>query len=112
MAPCHAIARLHPVAPTPRRDAPDSLPHNRQADWRPLVHFHYTPTHASWLNQIEVWFSILTQAVLRHLSATNPRQVCKAINRFTNTQNENPTPFEWTKSAVHPGSLKQYYAAL
>jgi hypothetical protein len=40
-----------------------------------LVHFHYTPTHASWLNQVEVWFSILTQAVLRGLSATAPHQV-------------------------------------
>ena len=52
--------------------------HDRWLARHPLVHFHYTPTHASWLNQIEVWFSILTQAVLRHLSATDPKHVCQA----------------------------------
>ncbi len=86
--------------------------HDRWLGRHPLVHFHYTPTHASWLNQIEVWFSILTQAVLQHLSATNPRQVCQAIDRFTDARNEHPSPFEWTKSVVHPGSLKQHYADL
>ena len=86
--------------------------HDRWLARHPLVHFHYTPTHASWLNQIEVWFSILTQAVLRHLSATNPKQVCQAIDRFTDARNEHPTPFEWTKTVVRPGSLKQRYSDL
>ena len=78
----------------------------------PNVHFHYTPTHASWLNQVEVWFSILTKAVLRNLSATNPRQVCRAIDEFTNARNECPVPFQWTKSAVYPVGFKHYYADL
>ncbi len=78
----------------------------------PNVHFHYTPTHSSWLNQVEVWFSILTSKVLRNLSTTNPRQVCRAIDRFTAARNENPVPFEWTKSVVHPGQLKTSYADL
>lgn len=86
--------------------------HDRWLARHPLVHFHYTPTHASWLNQIEVWFSVLTQAVLRHLSATNPGQICKAINQFTNARNEHPVPFEWTKSVVYPSGLKQHYADL
>lgn len=86
--------------------------HDRWLARHALVHFHYTPTHASWLNQIEVWFSILTQAVLRHLSATDPRQICKAIDQFTDARNEHPVPFEWTKGAVHPGGLKQRYADL
>ena len=86
--------------------------HDRWLARHPLVHFHYTPTHASWLNQVEVWFSILTQAVLRHLSATDPRQVCKAIDQFTNSRNEHATPFEWTKSVVHPSSPKTRYADL
>ena len=86
--------------------------HDRWLARHPLVHFHYTPTHASWLNQIKVWFSILTQAVLRHLSATNPKQVCQAIDRFTDARNEHPTPFEWTKTVVRPGSLKQRYSDL
>jgi len=86
--------------------------HDRWRARHPLVHFHYTPTHALWLNQIEVWFSILTQAVLRHLSATDPQQACTAIDQFTDTRNEQPIPFEWTKSVVHPGGLKQRYANL
>lgn len=78
----------------------------------PKVHFHYTPTHASWLNQVEVWFSILTRSVLRGLSATEPREVCAAIDRFTAARNEHPIPFEWTKEVVHPGALKNHYADL
>ena len=86
--------------------------HDRWSARHPKVHFHYTPTHASWLNQIEVWFSILTRAVLLHLSSTDPRQVCQAIDRFTAARNEHPAPFEWTKSVVHPGGFKHSYADL
>ncbi len=86
--------------------------HDRWLARHPLVHFHYTPTHASWLNQVEVWFSILTRAVLRGLSTTAPRQVRQAINRFTDARNEHPTPFEWTMSVVRPGTLKTRYADL
>lgn len=86
--------------------------HDRWLAGHPRVHFHYTPTHASWLNQIEVWFSILTRAVLLGLSATNPRQVCKAIDIFTQARNEHPAPFEWTKSVVHNSGLKPRYADL
>lgn len=78
----------------------------------PDVHFHYTPTHASWLNQIEVWFSILTSRVLCNLGTTNPRQACRAIDRFTAAHNENPVSFEWTKSVAHPSQLKRSEAGL
>jgi len=86
--------------------------HDRWLARHPKVHLHYTPTHASWLNQIEVWFSILTRAVLMHLSSTDPRQVCQAIDRFTDARNQHPAPFEWTKTVVHPGGLKHCYADL
>ena len=86
--------------------------HDRRLARHPSVYLHYTPTHASWLNQVEVWFSILTQAVLRGLSATDPHQVRQAIDRFTDARNEHPVPFEWTKTVVHPGGLKQRYADL
>jgi len=86
--------------------------HDRWLARHPQVHFHYTPTHASWLNQVEVWFSILTRAVLRGLSATDPRQVCAAINRFTAARNERPVPFEWTKAVVYPVGLTHRYADL
>jgi transposase len=86
--------------------------HDRWLSTHKKVHFHYTPTHASWLNQVEVWFSILTRAVLLGLSTTDPRQVCQAIDTFTKARNKHPSPFEWTKSAVHPKSFEHRYADL
>ena len=83
--------------------------------WRarhPRVHWHYTPTHASWLNQIEVWFSILTRQALRGASFTSPRQVREAIDRFVAAYNTHATPFEWQKREVHSVGLKQYYGQL
>jgi len=86
--------------------------HDRWLSRHPRVRFHYTPTHASWLNQIEVWFSILTRQALQELSATSARDVCRAIDSFTDVRNQHPMPFEWTKSVVHPVSLKHRYADL
>ena len=86
--------------------------HDRWLARHPNVHFHYTPTHASWLNQVEVWFSILTGAVLKHLSATDPKQVCMAIDKFTAARNQHPVPFQWTKKVVHQGELHSSYADL
>ena len=65
------------------------------------VHFHFTPTHASWLNQIEVWFSILEARALRHGSFISPKQVRDAIDRFIAAYNPEAHPFEWRKAVVH-----------
>lgn len=70
------------------------------------VHFHYTPTHASWLNQVEVWFSILSNKALRKASFTSPYQVRRAIDKFTESYNEHAAPFEWKKTNVKQGTLK------
>jgi transposase len=83
--------------------------------WRarhPNVHWHYTPTHASGLNQIEIWFSILTHQALRGGSFTSPRQVREAIDRLLVAYNAQAAPFEWRKRRVHSVGLKQYYAEL
>jgi transposase len=74
------------------------------------VRFHYTPTHASWLNQIETWFSLLTRHALRPASFTHPRQVREAIDAYTRAHNEQAAPFEWTKRNVGPKALKAKYA--
>ena len=76
------------------------------------VHFHFTSTSASWLNQVEVWFSILTRRMLRNGSFTPPRQVRGAIDRFLEAYNQGAAPFEWTKQVVHPVPLKNKYADL
>ena len=78
----------------------------------PNVHLHYTPTHASWLNQVECWFSILARQALQGLNATSPQDVCQAIDAFTDTRNEQAEPFEWTKRVVHSANLSHTYRDL
>lgn len=86
--------------------------HDRWLARHPKVHFHYTPTHASWLNQIECWFSILTQKTLRGASFTSPRQLRDAIDAFIEAYNQTAAPFEWTKQHVKPTPLVDSYAQL
>jgi len=76
------------------------------------VYFHYTPTHASWMNQVEFWFSIMARAALRGGSFTSPEQVREAIDEFVAVYNPQATPFEWRKEVVHPVPLKRRYADL
>jgi transposase len=76
------------------------------------VHFHFTPTHASWLNQVEIWFSILWRGALRGASFTSPSQVRNAIDRFIAVYNETAAPFEWRKKTVSPSETKHTYADL
>jgi transposase len=67
----------------------------------PLVRFHYTPTHASWVNLIECFFSILSKQGLAH-SVQHCRQDLKELlNRFIASYNETCNPFTWTKGPEH-----------
>ena len=86
--------------------------HDRWLQRYPHVHFHFTPTHASWLNQIEIWFSIMTRAVLKGASFTHPRQIRQAIDAFIEVYNPEAAPFEWRKESVHQVPFKQHYADL
>ena len=58
--------------------------------------FHYTPTHGSWLNQVELWFSILSRRVLRYASYESPEQLVAAVERFISSWNVGAHPFRWT----------------
>lgn len=78
----------------------------------PNVHFHFTPTHASWLNQIECSFSILSRRALQGASFTSPRQLREAIDAFIQTYNQGAAPFEWTKHNVRSVHPKHNYADL
>jgi transposase len=86
--------------------------HDRWLARHSNVHFHYTPTHASWLNQIECWFSILSRQALQGASFTSVEQLRQAIDHFVASYNETATPFEWTKRVVKPGQLKHRYSDL
>ena len=69
------------------------------------VHFHFTPTHASWLNQVEIWFSILARGALKGASFTSVTELRGAIDAFIAAYNASATPFQWRKATVHPKSL-------
>lgn len=78
----------------------------------PRVHFHYTPTYASWLNQVECWFSILSRRALQGASFTSPQQLRQAIDRFVAAYNRTAAPFEWRKTTVHSVLPRKYYSDL
>ena len=78
----------------------------------PNVHFHLIPTYSSWLNQVEVWFSILSLQALRGLSLTAARQLRDAIDRFVKAYNPKARPFEWTKAVVHATQPRIHYSEL
>jgi transposase len=73
----------------------------------PNVHFHFTPTHASWLNQVEIWFSILSRQALRMASFTSVPQLKEAIARFIEAYNPKAQPFEWSKAEVKQQRLSR-----
>jgi transposase len=64
----------------------------------PNVHFHFTPTGASWLNLIEAWFGILTRKSVRRGSFPSVKALVRHIEHYIAHWNENPTPFVWTKT--------------
>ena len=78
----------------------------------PSVHLHFIPTHSSWLNQIECWFSILSRSALQGASFTNVRSLIEAIEAFISRWNQSAAPFEWTKEEVHQQTLKSSYSNL
>jgi transposase len=68
---------------------------------RPLVRFHYTPTHASWVNLIECFFSILSKQGLAHSVQHCKQDLKELLNRFIANYNETCNPFTWTKGPEH-----------
>ncbi len=71
----------------------------------PNVRFHFTPTHASWMNQVEIWFSILTRSALQGGSFTSPKQVRSQIDAFIESYNQRAKPFSWKAATVRQKHL-------
>lgn len=83
--------------------------HKKNDAWlaaHPNVKFHFTPTSASWLNQVEIWFGILTRKALRGASFKNVEAVIMAIKEFTEVYHKNAKPFVWKKREVKGTQLK------
>lgn len=76
------------------------------------VHFHHTPTGASWLNQVECWFSILAGQSLQGASFTSVAELREHVDAFIARYNETARPFAWSKSEVHQKRLKPRFAEL
>ena len=83
--------------------------HNNQAakEWlgaNPRVTFHYTPTHASWVNLVECFFSILTKQGLQQAVHQSAKELESFLKHFVRKYNERCGPFTWTKG---PTKLKR-----
>ena len=65
----------------------------------PRVHFHYTPTSASWLNQVEGFFGILGKQSLSETNFRSKKALREHITAYMRRWNKDPTPFAWTKPA-------------
>ncbi|MGF6638764.1 transposase [Paraburkholderia sp. MM6662-R1] len=77
--------------------------HRAQAVWQAFnarhderFHFHFTPLHASWVNQIELWFARYTRRVLRHASHTSTAHLRERTEQFVRAHNQAARPFKWT----------------
>lgn len=61
--------------------------------------FHFTPTGSSWLNQVEIWFGIITRQAIRRGTFGSVSLLTQAISNYTGTWNEESEPFQWTATA-------------
>ena len=85
-------------------------PHKRNDDWlakfEGRVEFHFTPTSASWLNQIEIVFSLLQRKTLNGASFKTKDQLREAIEAFIQRHNQRAKPFRWRKREVKGSQLR------
>jgi len=83
--------------------------HKRCEEWlaaHPNVTFHFTPTSASWLNQVEIWFGILTRKALQDGDFRNVEQLIEAIEAFIEAYRPTAKPFVWRKREVKGAQLR------
>jgi transposase len=83
--------------------------HKKNEEWLAQnnnVYFHYTPTSASWLNQVEIWFGIFSRKALRGASFTNPQELRQRIEDYIKRYNPDSKPFKWRKREVKGAQIK------
>ena len=73
----------------------------------PNVTFHFTPSTASWLKQVELLFAIFQRKTLRNASFPSLDQLVAAIASFTAAYNQNAAPFVWRKREVRGAQLQK-----
>ncbi len=83
--------------------------HKKNEEWlakNKNVHFHFTPTSASWLNQVEIWFGIFSRKALRGASFVSPQDLRQRIVDFIERYNPDSKPFKWRKREVKGAQLR------
>lgn len=83
--------------------------HKGNEEWlakHPNVFFHFTPTSASWLNQVEIWFGILSRKLLKNGSFASTGELRKGIEEFVAAYHEKAKPFVWRKREVRGAQLR------
>ena len=103
----HADTAIHVILDNLNTHKPKN---DRWLKRHPNVHFHFTPTRASWLNQVEIWFSILQGKSLHGASFTSVAQLREHIDAFIESYNQHAKPFVWTKARVHQKLIKARFA--
>jgi len=79
------------------KDGPDKRWTKFNARHDDRFHFVYTPIHASWMNQVEVWFSILERRLLRYGDFDTPKHLAWQVHLFIHHWNQHEAhPFRWT----------------
>lgn len=89
--------------------------HKKNDAWlavHPNVTFHFTPTSASWINQVEIWFGILTRKALKGASFNSKDELAAAIQDFCDAWHKNAHPFIWRKREVRGRQLRNTIANL
>ena len=90
--------------------------HKKNDDWlakfEGRIQFHFTPTSASWLNQIEILFSLLTRKTLAGASFRSKNELIEAIAAFVRNHNEHAKPFKWRKREVKGSQLRNTIVTL
>jgi transposase len=85
-------------------------------DWlarHPRFHLHFTPTGSSWINQVERWFGLLTQQLIRRGVHKSVAALENDVRQWINNWNQDPKPFVWTKTAEDIlQSLSKYIAKI
>jgi transposase len=92
---CHVIMDNHSI-------------HKNHGPWlerHPGVRFHYTPTSASWMNMVEIWFGILARKSLRGASFAGTAELAAHIGSFVRGYNPTARPFVWRKRDVRGAQL-------
>jgi transposase len=66
---------------------------------RPRYHVYFTPTYASWLNQVEIWFNLITKRAIRRGTFKSVKELIVRIEQFVQHCNTRCRPFIWTATA-------------